>query len=107
MNNKIIVWLSRMKTSNLIMIPVILSLIPLGLDQWISGGHYSGTTVEDALILSAVFLWGCVGIPIIVRRESPGLITLYGWPAILSGIFIILCFWIFDASILFFMLKKQ
>ena len=96
-----------MRTSDLIRIPAILSFIPLGVDQWVSGGHYSGTTVENILILSTIFLWGCIGIPIIVRKESPGLITLYGWPAILNGVIITLLFWVFVGVILFFMLKKQ
>jgi len=106
MNKKVVIWLSRLRTSNLIMIPVILSLIPLGLDQWISGGHYSGTIAENILILSTIFLWGCIGIPIIVRKESPGLITLYGWPAILNGVIIVLLSWIFVGVSLFFMLRK-
>jgi len=106
MNKKVVIWLSRLRTSNLIMIPVILSLIRLGLDQWLSGGHYSGTTVENILILSTVLLWGCIGIPIIARKESPGLITLYGWSAILNGVIIVLLSLIFVCVMLFFMLKK-
>jgi len=40
-----------------------------------------------------LFCWGLSAIPIIVRKELPGLIHFKGWGAVLSGILLIIISW--------------
>jgi hypothetical protein len=92
----------NMNTLQLMMLPIICSLLPLVLFMLIAPhGRYSGTIVEKILAELIIFLWGLSGIPIIIRKELPvmtrkkfsSLITIRGRYAVVSGIFIIILSW--------------
>jgi hypothetical protein len=86
--------ITSMSTLQLILLPTLLSLLPITILIRISNGHYSGKPIEDILISIIIFLWGIMGIPMILRREAPGLF-LYtkGWLAIIEGILILVASW--------------
>jgi hypothetical protein len=77
----------------LVMFPYLVSLLPLALLLLFFPGRYSGTKIEDLLISSMVFLWGLSGIPIMIRRELPYLISIRGWYAVATGLMIACSFW--------------
>ena len=80
-------------TRELALFPVICSLLPLLLLILISHGHYSGTPTQGLLIELMLFLWGSSGIPIILRREDPGIVVVRGWSAVAIGILVIVTSW--------------
>ncbi len=102
---KIQTTLIKMRTSQLIMIPVVLSLIPISLTLVISGGRYSKSSLEDFLVLSILILWGFVGLPMVIRKEAPWLITIRGTLAIIQGGFIMMAFWLPTLAIIVSMIS--
>ena len=49
--------------------------------------------MENMIINFVLFLWGVAGIPMIIRREAPWIITIRGWPAIAEGLFMVVACW--------------
>ncbi len=87
--------LAGMSTRQLVMIPILVSLLPLLVLVLISQGGVVGTGLQKLLIYVMVFLWGTTGIPLIVRREDPGIVVIYGWPAVAMGVVMLIGSWVF------------
>jgi hypothetical protein len=90
---KILITVSQTSTRTLVVIPIFMSFIPIGVLLSLPGYYYSGTALQDNLIYSIFFLWGCSGIPIIIRGESPGSVASRGWVAYLQGCLMISIPW--------------
>jgi small-conductance mechanosensitive channel len=84
---------ARLSTRTLVVIPFMLSFIPIAILLSLPGYRYTGTPIQDQLISSILFLWGCTGIPIIVRGESPGSVPVRGWLAYIQGFLMISIPW--------------
>jgi hypothetical protein len=94
MYKKIVKWLSSLSTKQLIVIPGLVSLVPISILLLFSKGGYSARPIEDFLIPLTLFILGFIGLPMIIRKEAPGVIVLHGKLAILQGVLIMFCFWI-------------
>lgn len=86
--------LSTMKTIHLIMLPMVLSLVPIIILVWIGSAGYRQTLAQNILSCITFFLWGCVGLPMIVRKEVPWLVTVRGWVAVVEGVILLLIGWV-------------
>jgi len=82
--------LSMMSTGKLVLLPILLSLLPISALFIISPGQYSGRPMQDLLVYLMFFLWGLSGIPIILRQEAPGIISFYGWLGVGQGLLMML-----------------
>ena len=93
MFKKLLSIISNMKTIYLVLFPValgvLLILIFLGLAKIGDGENQAGSF----LIPFAFFIWGFTGLPMIIRKEVPWLITIRGWLAVAEGIFLMLGLW--------------
>jgi hypothetical protein len=89
-NSKI--YFPRLSTMNLVAIPIIAGficfLILLG-----TGGYHPGEHKHDLLISLGFFFLGLSGVPIIIRKEFPGIFAVYGLHAVISGILILISSW--------------
>ena len=90
--HKIRNFFGRLSTRILVVIPWLLSLIPIA---WALSlpGSYTGTPLQNNLINCVLFLWGLSGIPIIIRGETGGSIVVRGWAAYLQGILMVSIPW--------------
>jgi hypothetical protein len=87
----ILARLSKMSTFQLILIPLVISILPFAIVAGLSALGYRGTILQGILTLMMFFLWDLTGVPIIIRKEVPS--TFYpvkGWQAIAAGILLIL-----------------
>jgi hypothetical protein len=85
--------ISGMKTSQLILLPGAISLFPFLAYLVVSSGHFSGNPLEVFLLLLMLTSLGFTGLPMILRKEAPGLISVKGTLAILQGLLIMIGFW--------------
>lgn len=85
--------LSSLGTGWLVLLFIVAGSVPFAILRLVYGGHYSGTWPEDILIGLAFTLWGCIGLPIVIRRETPGLVRIRGKWAVVDGLLVMLCFW--------------
>jgi hypothetical protein len=86
-------FLSRLGTGRLVLLFILAGLVPCAILRLVYGGHYSGTLPEDILIGLMFTLWGCIGLTIVIRRETPGFIRIRGKWAVLEGLLVMACFW--------------
>ncbi len=93
MFEKIVNSLSRMKTIHLVMLPVLSGLVPIFIFLWLGSAGYRDTSMQYFLLILTFFLWGFMGLPMIIRKEVPWLITIRGWPAVAEGILLVLIWW--------------
>jgi hypothetical protein len=84
---------SNRTTRSLVSIPIYCGLFLLIILVVTSKGNYSGNLLQNILISLAFFCWGFSGLPIIIRRESPEIITTKGWLAVVQGIIVVIIFW--------------
>jgi hypothetical protein len=100
--------LARTNTYLLSITPGFLGLCCLFLLTIIAPGGYSGLPIQDFLIILAFFLMGCMGLPIIIRKEYPfSFFNLEGPFAVLNGIVYLVMGWgIAFVAIYFKFLKR-
>jgi hypothetical protein len=66
-----------------------------------SHGSTSGKPIEDIFLSIGFFLFGCAGLPMIIRREFPFFnMTLYGVIPVIIGLFFLITSWWFAIHIL-------
>ena len=91
MLRNILARLSKMSTLQLILIPFLISFLPLGIIIALGTLGYRGTPSQSILVLMMFFLWGLTGVPIIIRKEVPSAFyPVKGWQAVAEGILVIL-----------------
>lgn len=93
MFKKIVNILSAMKTIYLVLIPVALGILLILISLGLAMISQSANQIGNFLIPFAFFIWGFTGLPMIVRKEVPWLITVRGWLAVAEGIFLMLGLW--------------
>ncbi|HVN14509.1 MAG TPA: hypothetical protein VMT73_02120 [Anaerolineales bacterium] len=93
MLNKIINALSKWKTIHLVMLPVAIGLIPLVIFLLLGSAGYRGTSMQGLLLVFTFFIWGFMGLPMVIRKEMPWLIIFRGWIAIIEGVALMLVWW--------------
>jgi len=94
MLRKILREISSARTIHLVIIPFVIGLI-LMLLAWELGGRKGMEHYIGGLLLSlAFFVWGFMGLPIILRKEIPWLITIKGWFAVVEGVVLMLTAWV-------------
>jgi hypothetical protein len=86
-------FLSAMKTIHLVVLPVIISLLPIVALVWLGSAGYRDTPAQTIFSGMTFFLWGCTGLPMIVRKEIPWLRTAPGWMASVQGIVFLTIGW--------------
>ncbi len=94
MFKKIINYLGKMDTIYLIFLPIAVSLLPFSIILLLGSMGYRDTRIQRFLLLMIIFLWGFMGLPIIVRKEVPWLVTVRGWLAVAEGVFLMLGLWV-------------
>ena len=82
-----------MKTSHLVLLPMILSLMPILILVWLGSAGSRHTPLQNTLSCITFFLWGCVGLPMIIRKEMPWFVTMRGWAAVVQGIILVSIGW--------------
>ncbi len=87
MIHNFIAWWSRMRTWQLIALPLAVSLLPLGVFVLVGGGRYTGASVQDCAVFAMLLLWGLVGLPLAIRGRGHARLV---W---LAGLLIMACFW--------------
>jgi len=101
MLNKFFSRFSKMKTFDLIKIPLVVGFIFTFASILLYGrAGYFGNLIGSFLISFAFFSWGFIGLPMIIRKEMPWLITIRGWWAVVEGVAFLIIFW--GGAIVFF-----
>jgi len=90
---KISAIVTKMSTRQLVLLPLLASLIPIIALVLVSPDHYSGTEIHNILIDLIFFLWGLSGIPVIIRKETVGLVVVRGGWAVIQGIVMTIIPW--------------
>ena len=85
MLKRLISLVSEIQTIYLVLVPAAIALLIIWLTLEFGGG--------DLLIPLALFVWGFMGLPMIIRREVPWLITIRGRIAVLEGIVVMVLSW--------------
>ncbi len=93
MFKRIVNFLSTLQTIHLILLPVAISLLPLAVFGVLGSAGYRGTPLQGLLLLLVIFLWGLMGVPMIIRKEVPWLMAIRGSLAVVQGIVIMLLSW--------------
>ena len=83
--------LSRVSTSTLIAIPIVVGFLFMGIQLFIFKS-YSGTDIENLLISFTFFFWGLSGVPMVIRKEAPGSLSSETL-AVIQGFIMILFGW--------------
>jgi hypothetical protein len=96
-----------MKTIHLVMLPVVFSLLPFIIIVIMGSAGYIDTPIQRFLLILTFFLLGFMGLPMIVRKETPWFITLKGWVAIVQGVVLMLIWWGIDIGFVILMLSKR
>ena len=87
-------FLSKKETFHLILLPLAISLLPFSIFLLLGSLGYRDTPIEHFLLLIVIFLWTFMGLPMIIRKEVPWLITVRGWLAVTEGIFLMVGLWV-------------
>jgi hypothetical protein len=85
MFKKLMQYLFAMKTSYLVLLPLIVSLVPILILISMGTDGYQDGPAQFTLSGLIFFLWGCTGLPIMIRKEVPGLASMHGWAAVVEG----------------------
>ena len=93
LNEKITEKHVAMKTAQLVMIPAMGGMLLILILVGIGFAGYRGTLAYFILSGLTFFLWGCTGIPLIVRKEVPYLSIMSGWAAVVVGLIFLVIGW--------------
>ena len=94
MFKKLIVRCSTMATVDLIKIPLAIGfLFSVASMALFSSTSHLGKLTGGILLSVAFFVWGLMGLPMIIRKEMPWLIMVRGWFAVLEGVVLLLGCW--------------
>ena len=98
--------LISMKTSHLVLLPLIISLAPILILMLIGSDGYHGTPLQLTFAGLIFFLWGAAGLPIMIRREVPWFPSMNGWMAIAEGLIILTIGWGIASGFVILVLKS-
>ena len=93
MFKKIFNYFSKWETLSLVLLPIGIGLLPLFAFFSLGSLGYRGTSIGGFLLSLTTLCWGFMGVPMIIRKQVPWLITIRGWPAVLEGIILTLIGW--------------
>lgn len=93
MIQKIFNLIKSSTTQQLILFSLFLSLISLGLLIVFSKVYYAREGFRFLLLGITFFLWGCSGLVIVIRKESPPPWPATGLAAVIQGLILILSTW--------------
>jgi hypothetical protein len=75
---KIINALSNKGTLYLVMLPAVIGMMVMLIALGISSTGHIGHQIGSFLLPLGLFVWGFMGLPMIIRKEVPWLITIRG-----------------------------
>ncbi len=93
MFKKAIKLLSKMETLHLILLPVAIGILIILISLGLTSTGYIGHQIGSFLLPLGLFVLGFMGLPMIVRKEVPWLITIKGGIAVVEGIVLLLIWW--------------
>jgi hypothetical protein len=93
MFKKIISSLSKTKTINLVMLPVAIGISIILVSLVVADTGHIGNKIGGFLLSLGLFVLGFMGLPMIIRKEVPWLITIRGWIAVVEGVILLLIWW--------------
>ena len=93
MNTSIATQRSVMKIQQLILGPTVVSLLLLLALVGLRAAGYHDIIARSLLACVMFFLWGCIGLAIMIRREIPWLSMLPAWVAVVQGTILMVIGW--------------
>jgi len=106
MFKKIIYILSNMKTQHLVVLPIAIGISVLLIALGLGKTSHIGNQIGRFLLPLGFFVWGFTGLPMILRKEVPWLITIRGWAAVAQGVFLMLGSWSIAIILLVVLLRS-
>ena len=82
-----------LNTMHLILVPVRTSLLPIFILVLVGLAGYHDSLAQAILSGLVFFLWGCMGLPMIIRKEVPWFVINHGWLAVVQGTILLIIFW--------------
>ncbi len=86
-------FLNSLTTSQLVFAPFFISFFFIGALFLVKNLNHNQNGGKWLLLNIIFFLWGCSGIPMIIRRESPPPWYSQGWLAVIQGSIIVILAW--------------
>jgi hypothetical protein len=97
---------SKMNTIDLVNIPLFIGFLLFILSAIILTIGHIGNIVGVYIIILTFFIWGFMGIPMIIRKEFPYL-TIRGWMAVAEGFVFVLFGWGISIVLLVVMIRGR
>jgi hypothetical protein len=107
MSKKIFAVLSKMKTIHLVMLPVIIGILIILIALGVARLGSIGNQIGGFLLAFGLFVIGLMGLPMIIRKEIPWLVTIRGWIAVVEGIILLVIGWGLALGFLGFMFSSR
>jgi hypothetical protein len=108
MINKIINFLSKWQTIHLVMLPVVIGILIMLISIGLGNTGHIGNEIGRFLLPLGFFVWGFMGLPMIIRKETPWFMgTIKGWIGIAQGVILLLMGWGLAIGFLILMLNAN
>ena len=107
MTTKINSLFPSMKTFHLVLVPVVAALVPILVLVCLHFVGHRDTPAQAILSGTVFFLWGCTGLPILLRQEIPWLPTAPRWLSIIQGIIFLVIGWGIALGFAILLLKSR
>lgn len=84
---------NAMRTGHLVMLPLIVGLLLILILVVLRYAGYQNTVAQNIVAGLTFFLWGCTGLPMIIRKEIPWFTRAPGWVAVVQGVLLLIIGW--------------